>query len=67
MKVWKKGWEDKITVHPIWINMLLLWITIPISCELVGRALNVDYMGLFIGFIIALIKTWYDYMRIMYF
>ncbi len=63
MRVWRRYWGEALTLKPFWINMIILWVTIPLFCELVGRAFGLPILGFIIGIEIALIKTLYDYIR----
>ncbi len=67
MRVWKRYWTEQIALKPFWVNMLILWITVPVFCEIVGRAFGAAFLGLVVGVEICMIKTLYDYIREKYF
>ena len=67
MKLWRRSWEQKIVLEPVWVNIIIVYITVPLFCELVGRAFEIEYMGLVIGVLISITKTMYDYIRAKYF
>jgi len=67
VKVWRRHWEYRIELKPFWINLIILWVTIPLFCETVGRAFGVEYFGFLIGCIISFVKTLYDYIQLKYF
>ena len=66
MKVWRRHWEYELELKPFWINLIILWVTIPLFCEIVGRAFEVKFFGFLIGCIISLTKTFYDYIQLKY-
>ncbi|MCD6481989.1 MAG: hypothetical protein J7L31_06970 [Thermoplasmata archaeon] len=67
MRVWRRHWSEQLVLKPFWVNMLILWTTIPLFCEIVGRAFGVSFLGLVVGGEICLIKTTYDYIKEKYF
>lgn len=67
MKVWKKRWDVEFVIQPFWINLIIVWLTIPLFFEIVGRMLGVEFFGLIIGLIVSSIKTAYDYIQIKYY
>ncbi|RLF47819.1 MAG: hypothetical protein DRN29_01550 [Thermoplasmata archaeon] len=66
MRVWRRSWENKLALKPFWINLIILWVSIPLFCEILGRAFDVKYFGMLVGFIISLIKTCSDYIQLKY-
>lgn len=46
------------------INFIIVWTIPPIIGEILGRFLQMKFIGMIAGFIYSLLKTQYDYIRI---
>ncbi|HEC77467.1 MAG TPA: hypothetical protein ENI33_09495 [Thermoplasmatales archaeon] len=67
MRVWRRSWEDGLKMEPLWINLIIVIVTIPLFFEITGRMFKIKFIGLCIGIVISLIKTAYDYVYLKYF